>query len=313
MALIQGAFGGSSVGPQGPEGPQGPPGPVGPAGLEWRGQWSISESYIIDDAVGYNGASYFCISNNTGTPPTEKLTDTNWALLAAEGMQGAQGKPGIVWRGLWLPSIQYVKDDAVLYSSLGGSFIAISDNIGAPPTGMISDPNWSYLAARGQDGISPIVSDSFRYDTFNYSGSTSISSGSFVNILGLPAVSKATGGTAGITIGFGVLKFPANSKPTGITFSLQITGTVGGASGTAREWKIQLRRPNGTTVVRSVSTVKVNGTDISNRDVDITSRTFNATDLFTTQGVMVGIQNDSGQAITLTSASLTVHRYLNQS
>lgn len=302
-----------SMGAPGPEGPQGPPGPVGPAGLEWRGQWSGSESYIIDDAVGYNGASYFCISNNTGTPPTEQPTDTNWALLAAEGMPGPQGKPGIVWRGLWLPSVQYVKDDAVLYSSLGGSFIAISDNIGIPPTGKISDPNWSYLAARGEDGVSPIVSDSFQYDIFNYSGSTPISSGSFVNILGLPGISKALGGTAGITIGSGVLKFPAKYKPTGITFSLRITGTIGGASGEAREWEIQLRRPNGKTVVRSVSAVKVSGMDISNRDVDITSRTFNATDLFTTQGVMVGIQNDSGQAITLTIASLTVHRYLNQS
>ena len=254
----------SGAGAQGPEGPQGPPGPVGPVGLEWRGLWDSGISYAPDDAVGYSGASYFCISANIGTPPTELPTDTNWALLAAEGMIGPTGPKG-------------------------------------------------EQGEQGPPGVSPITSDSFQYDTFNYLGLTSISPGSFVNILGLPGIYKATGGTAGITIGFGVLKFPANSKPTGITFSLQITGTVEGASGTAREWKIQLRRPNGTTIVRSASTVKVSGTDISNRDVDITSRTFNATDLFTTQGVMVGIQNDSGQTITLISASLTVHRYLNQS
>ena len=46
-------------GVQGPQGPQGEVGPVGPAGLDWKGSWISGNSYIKDNAVGYNGASYF--------------------------------------------------------------------------------------------------------------------------------------------------------------------------------------------------------------------------------------------------------------
>lgn len=84
-----------STGSQGPIGPQGPPGPVGAEGLEWKGAWSSSTSYVTDDAVAYNGASYFCINANTNTQPTGLPTDTNWALLASQGATGPQGPQGI--------------------------------------------------------------------------------------------------------------------------------------------------------------------------------------------------------------------------
>lgn len=83
-----------SAGAQGPAGPQGAPGPTGASGLEWKGQWSATASYILDDAVAYDGASYFCINPNTNTPPTKLPTDTNWALLASEGATGPQGPQG---------------------------------------------------------------------------------------------------------------------------------------------------------------------------------------------------------------------------
>lgn len=90
---IPGPSGGT--GSQGPAGPQGAPGPTGASGLEWKGQWSSAASYVLDDAVAYDGASYFCINPNTNTPPTELPTDTNWALLASEGATGPQGPQGI--------------------------------------------------------------------------------------------------------------------------------------------------------------------------------------------------------------------------
>ena len=81
-------------GVQGPIGPQGAIGPVGPAGLNWQGAWSASGTYVIDDAVGYNGASWFCIGNvgPSATPPD--VDTANWALLAAEGAQGPIGATG---------------------------------------------------------------------------------------------------------------------------------------------------------------------------------------------------------------------------
>lgn len=88
--------GGGQPGPQGvqgPVGPQGPIGPVGPAGLTWQGAWTSGNSYVLNDAVGYNGASYFCIAPTSGTTPPD-LATANWALLASQGAQGPIGPTG---------------------------------------------------------------------------------------------------------------------------------------------------------------------------------------------------------------------------
>jgi hypothetical protein len=80
-------------GVQGPTGPQGVPGPVGPAGLTWRSSWVAGTSYSLNDAVGFGGASYFCILATSGTT-TPNLATTNWALLASQGAIGATGATG---------------------------------------------------------------------------------------------------------------------------------------------------------------------------------------------------------------------------
>ena len=104
---LQGPAG--ATGPAGPTGPQGLPGaagadgatgptgaagPIGPAGLTWKGSWSATGTYAKDDAVGYNGASYFClapVSNSSATPTSDP---TKWALLASQGATGLQGATG---------------------------------------------------------------------------------------------------------------------------------------------------------------------------------------------------------------------------
>jgi hypothetical protein len=89
-------------GAQGPQGPQGVPGPVGPAGLNWQGAWSAAGTYVVDDAVGYDGASWFCIANVGPTATTPDLDPTKWALLASQGATGPQGPQGI--QGIQGPS-----------------------------------------------------------------------------------------------------------------------------------------------------------------------------------------------------------------
>jgi hypothetical protein len=88
---LTGATGAQGI--QGNTGPAGPIGPAGPAGLTWKGLWVSGTSYILNDAVGYNGASYFCILATSGTT-TPNLNTTNWALLAAQGAQGPAGATG---------------------------------------------------------------------------------------------------------------------------------------------------------------------------------------------------------------------------
>lgn len=83
------------IGPQGNTGPTGPQGPVGPAGLEWQGAWDEDSSYVADDAVGYDGASYFCIlAIDTVSNPTPDEDPTHWALLASQGAVGPTGPAG---------------------------------------------------------------------------------------------------------------------------------------------------------------------------------------------------------------------------
>ena len=82
-----------ATGPQGVQGPAGPIGPVGPAGLTWKGAWTSGTSYVADDAVGYDGASWFCILATSGTS-NPSVDTTHWALLAAQGAQGPQGVQG---------------------------------------------------------------------------------------------------------------------------------------------------------------------------------------------------------------------------
>lgn len=84
---------------QGQQGVPGLQGTVGPAGLNWQGVWDTDTAYAEDDAVGFNGASWFCIAAVTGTGNSNPETDTaSWSLLASQGapgIQGIQGVPGI--------------------------------------------------------------------------------------------------------------------------------------------------------------------------------------------------------------------------
>ena len=96
----------TTAGPQGPVGPTGAQGvvgpagvagvagPVGPAGLNWQGSWSPAGVYVLDDAVGYGGASWFCTSPTGPSGTTPDSDPASWALLASEGAIGPAGATG---------------------------------------------------------------------------------------------------------------------------------------------------------------------------------------------------------------------------
>jgi hypothetical protein len=169
---VQGPLG--PVGPTGAAGVQGVPGPVGPAGLTWQGAWVSGGSYILNDAVSFNGASYFCVLATTGTTDPD-LDPTHWALLAAVGLQGPagatgatgatgltggagpQGIPGPVgpaglnWASVWVSGATYAENDVV---SFGGSsyFCYNPAGVTSATDPSVDTANWALLALQGATG-----------------------------------------------------------------------------------------------------------------------------------------------------------------
>jgi hypothetical protein len=141
------------VGPQGPIGPQGVPGPVGPAGLTWQGAWTSGASYVIDDAVGYNGASWFCIAPTSGTTAPDG-DPTHWALLAAQGATGPQGPAGNAASGNSPEVLAYQVEDGLAVT--GTTNLTICSSILIPAntlsTRELIEVVWSAKRVSGSSG-----------------------------------------------------------------------------------------------------------------------------------------------------------------
>jgi hypothetical protein len=76
--------------PEGPQGIQGVIGLTGATGIEWQGLWSSGTDYVDNDAVFYDGASWFASGDPTlGEIPSNSSTE--WYPLALQGVQGDQG------------------------------------------------------------------------------------------------------------------------------------------------------------------------------------------------------------------------------
>ena len=77
---------GIPTGATGATGSTGATGATGPEGLRWLGAYAGGTSYIVDDAVSYNGSSYICKLASTGNLPTNT---TYWDVLAEKGASGS--------------------------------------------------------------------------------------------------------------------------------------------------------------------------------------------------------------------------------
>lgn len=97
------------AGPQGPEGPQGPVGPKGDkgdegprgpegrpgaTGLNWKGTYDPLATYNTNDAVSWNGSTYFCILDGTTAIEPGNGSNQNWSVLSAAGAEGPRGPQG---------------------------------------------------------------------------------------------------------------------------------------------------------------------------------------------------------------------------
>lgn len=168
------------------------------------------------------------------------------------------------------------------------------------------------LAANNYQEIPEVMKpDIFLLDLFLWTGSQVIADGAWFNYFALPGITKQPNGTANLSIVSGNLLFPVRQKNTQVMFSVRISGTISGGAGTAREWRTQTRRTDGTTIVGSDPSTKVQGLDITNRDAVLASYTLGPTDPFMVTGIQLGMNNISGQTITLTSVSVRMMQTVN--
>jgi len=57
--------------------------------IRWRGSWTSTTAYAVDDSVGYAGGSYMALIGNAGKAPS--ASPTVWAVLAQLGSAGPRG------------------------------------------------------------------------------------------------------------------------------------------------------------------------------------------------------------------------------
>lgn len=203
-------------GPQGPMGPQGVAGPVGPAGLEWQGAWTSGASYVQDDAVGFGGASYFCINPTSGTT-TPDLDTANWALLASQGSpgpMGPQGPSGVnilhleysdTFKSIWNNGFGNVGTN----TSYGDQAIAANNTFAGYNTGI------GFMALRNNNagqyntavGGTALVNNQGNWNTaVGYSAAFSTGSGMQITAVGAFALQN-TSGNENTGIGYETAKF----------------------------------------------------------------------------------------------------------
>jgi hypothetical protein len=123
--------------------------------ITWRGAWSSSTNYAVNDAVSDGGNAYIAVAPNTNSEPP----NSNWNLLASKGATGVAGSAGatgatgpagpagLTWRGPWNSSTAYVANDAV--SDGGSSYVCLTPNTNDEPP----SANWAVLASKGSSGV----------------------------------------------------------------------------------------------------------------------------------------------------------------
>jgi len=93
-----------ATGPAGPQGLAGATGPTGATGatgatgvgLNFRGAWSSSIAYVINDLVTLNGSAYLAVASGTNQNPATDAVGAYWKLLVGQGATGPTGLSGTV-------------------------------------------------------------------------------------------------------------------------------------------------------------------------------------------------------------------------
>lgn len=143
-------------------------------------------------------------------------------------------------------------------------------------------------------------------DVFNWTGEETLATGNYLNLLTLDGLTHSLDGSA--VLSSDLLTVPAIEESTIMTVTVRLTGTTDNSGN--QEWRIQLRRPNGTTIISSVGAWRSGSAlNFNYRESTISTYTNSATDPYSVDGFQVGLHNPSGQqAMNLTGVSIRIAR-----
>lgn len=159
-------------------------------------------------------------------------------------------------------------------------------------------------------GGSGSVTPAYQQTVLSWTGSSPVAIDTVKNLLELVTVSKTHVDTAGATItpGFS-LKLPAVSTPTGVSIRVRMTGSIAGTEATTRSWLVLLR-DNAGNLIDGQRVTKVNSLVMDGSNTSIETSTENESDILTTQGGRIILDNKTAAQLTITSVEILIKRTL---
>jgi len=82
------------------------------AKLNLIGEYNSGTQYYKNNVVQYNGEAFICRVDTVGIAPTAHANNTNWGIIAKQGIQGVSGT-GLTFRYAYDSGTTYTKDDCV--------------------------------------------------------------------------------------------------------------------------------------------------------------------------------------------------------
>jgi hypothetical protein len=133
-----------ATGAQGPQGATGATGATGTAGSRW---------HVVSGIPSTSLGAETDMALDTVTSNVYRKESGAWVqkgnIKGATGDTGAQGIPGVEWKGEWNSATEYVARDAVYYN--GNSYLALQTGTNQTPPAT-SDSYWQIVARKGTDG-----------------------------------------------------------------------------------------------------------------------------------------------------------------
>lgn len=220
-------------GPQGPQGVAGPIGPTGASGINWMGTWNSGTTYAANDAVFYDGSSYFASGASTNDLPDDGAPWYQLAMQGATGPQGPQGPQGLTGpSGASSSVVKYVKRTITSSQllNLNTSSVSILANT---DTSVVVRPIFAYYIqqsgtaynyagsvltistdAAGSNVVGTISAAPFKNSSGGYAASSITTSTSFVGVTGfntyrlLATGSNPTDGTGNMDFYLAYIELP---------------------------------------------------------------------------------------------------------